>query len=429
MSVLASLLTHPLVAQAGSGSSGFSGGGGGGGGGGFSGGSSGSSGAGEGDGTVGLIIIVLVLLFVVGGAVLRWWTVQRRRQAQRARDREARAGAVVAAEDDPDFDADGLVATATDLVVTVQTAWDARDREALGRLIGGDLLDEWVRRLDDFDEKKWHNRVVLTGEPEIRLITLVNRREDADDRVVFHLTLEMDAWVDSPEGKKYATGKKGPSTTLSEYWTMAKHRDEWRLVSIEGDVEGGHHLTSRNILDPAEDPELAAASRTEIATEDAPTHSVAGFVSTSFRDDARAAALDLALVDDRWSPDVLRIAVDRAVAAWAVAVDGPDDDLDRLADPEAVRWLLHGPDTTGKTRTVVRGPQVDDVTIIAVTDAGERGEMVVRLRYRARWYREDRDTAAVLSGDKRTETRRSNSWTFALTDDAENPWRLVRVGG
>ena len=126
---------------------------------------------------------------------------------------------------------------------------------------------------------------------------------------------------------------------------------------------------------------------------------------------------------------MLRIAVDRAVAAWATAVDGPDDDLQRLADPEAVRWLLHGPDPTGKTRTVVRGPQVDDVTIVAVTDAGERGEMAVRLRYRARWYREDRDTAAVLSGDKRAETRRSNSWTFALTDDAENPWRLVRVGG
>ncbi|MDO9408594.1 TIM44-like domain-containing protein [Patulibacter sp.] len=429
MPVLASVMTHPLVAQAGSGSSGFSGGGGGGGGGGFSGGSGGSSGSG-GEGGVWLFVVFLIAmagLAVFGltrASVLR----RRRRRGHAERDREARSGAVVAAEDDPDFDAEALVATGADLVVAVQTAWDARDREALGRLIGGDLLDEWVRRLDDFDEKGWHNRVVLTGDPDIRLITLVNRLEDADDRVVLHVELPMDAWVDSPEGKKYATGRRGPSTILSEYWTMAKHGDDWRLVSIEGDEEGGHHLTSENILDPAEDPELAAESRTEIATDGAPSGSVAGLASTSFADDAHAAALDLSLVDDRWSPDVLQIAVDRAVAAWATAVDGPDDDLERLADPEAARRLLHGPDETGRTRTVVRGPQVDEVTVVAVTDAGERGQMSVRLRYRARWYREDRATAAVVEGSKDDERERTDAWTFALTEDREHPWRLVAVG-
>ncbi len=53
--------------------------------------------------------------------------------------------------------------------------------------------------------------------------------------------------------------------------------------------------------------------------------------------------------------------------------------------------------------------------------------MQVRVHYRARWYREDRETAAVLEGSKDLETERTDRWTFALTDDAEHPWRLVTV--
>jgi predicted lipid-binding transport protein (Tim44 family) len=55
--------------------------------------------------------------------------------------------------------------------------------------------------------------------------------------------------------------------------------------------------------------------------------------------------------------------------------------------------------------------------------------MTVALRYRARWYREDRDTAEVLDGDKDDERTRTDVWTFALTDDPRDPWRLVAVGG
>ncbi|WP_036725944.1 TIM44-like domain-containing protein [Patulibacter minatonensis] len=427
MSVLAAVLTHPVLAQAGSGSSGFSGGGGGGGGGGFSGG--GSSGSGSGSlGFGGVLVIVLVVLVIGGGAAWGAWKAKQRREARDRRDAEVRTGAAQAVEDDAAFDADALVVHAKQLVREVQRAWDRRDRTALRTFIGGDLLTEWIRRLDDFDEKKWHNRVQVKGDPEVRLITIENRRDDADDRVVVHLEVPMDSWVNTPQGKKYPDGKDGPRITLSEYWTLAKHDGTWQLISIEGEEEGGHHLTSKMILEPSDDPDLAAATRTELATGDAAAGSVAGLVATGFADDARAAALDLSLVDDRWSPDVLEIAVDRAIAAWATAVDGPDEDLERLAEPAAVQRLLHGSDTSGKTRTVVRGPRLEQATITRVTDEGERGTMSVDLRYRARWYREDRDTAAVLEGSKDDERVRTDAWTFALTDDAEDPWRLVAVG-
>ena len=427
MSIVTSLMTSPLLAQAGSGSSGFSGGSSGGSsGGGFSSGGGSSSGS----GSPAVVILLIVIGFAVAGTLmfLQARKIRQAREARAARDTEARAGAAVAAEDDAAFDADALTATAAELFADVQTAWDARDEDALRRLIGGDLLEEWIRRLADFAAKRWHNRVVLKGPPEIRLITLINRHDDEDDRVVFHVEQRMDAWVDTPKGKQYANDRTSPATVLSEYWTMAKHEGGWRLVSIEGDAEGAHHLTTPMVLDPADDPELAATSRTELAVGDAAEGSVAGLVSTGLHDDAQAAALDLALVDDRWSPDVLRIAVDRAIAAWATAVDGPDDDLERLAEPDAVRALLHGSDTSGKTRTVVRGPRVQEATIVRVADEGEGGTMDVELRYRARWYREDRDTAAVLQGDRDAERELRAAWTFALTDDAADPWRLVAAG-
>ena len=39
-------------------------------------------------------------------------------------------------------------------------------------------------RLDDFDRKGWHNRVRVGGRPGIEYVGMVNRADDADDRVV-----------------------------------------------------------------------------------------------------------------------------------------------------------------------------------------------------------------------------------------------------
>lgn len=420
-----------LLAQAGSGSSGFSGGGGGGGGGGgFSGGGSYSGGGSSGGGGLFLVLIVAVLIFVAISTLARRAAIRRREAARAARDSEVRSAAAVAAADDGAFDADAIREQAAALVLAAQAAWDARDRDRIRQLIGGDLLAEWLRRLDDFDAKRWHNRVVVTGRPEIQLISIVNRAEDAADRAVVHVRLAIESWVDTPAGKQFPTGQTTPAMTLSEYWTLAKRDGGWILVSIEQEDEGEHNLRSTLVLTPDQDPELAAAARTELAVGDAaaPAAEVASLVSTGLSDDARGAALDLSLVDDRFSPDVLTIAVDRAVAAWADAIDGADDDLRRLATADAARTLLYGDDASEATRTVVRGPRVASVTIERVSGAASDGgapTMEVALDYRARWYREDRATAAVLAGSKDRETERRARWTFALGDDPRDPWQLI----
>lgn len=133
--------------------------------------------------------------------------------------------------------------------------------------------------------------------------------------------------------------------------------------------------------------------------------------------------MDLSLVDDRFSPDVLTAAVRAAVGAWTIAIDGSDDRLERLATPEAVQKLLYGGDE--QVRTVVRGPRIEEVVIDRVDGSTAPPRIEVSIRHRARWYREDRDTQAVVAGSRTKEQERTERWAFRLDDDAERPWLLI----
>ena len=147
--------------------------------------------------------------------------------------------------------------------------------------------------------------------------------------------------------------------------------------------------------------------------------------AAEFTGAARTAALDLALVDGRFSPDVLSAEVRRAVSAWAEAVDGDDADLRRLATPAAVSELLHPGDPSERTRLVVRGPLVEQVQITGLDAHSLPPTITVELRVRGRRYVEDRDTTAVLSGSQSTAVRFGEHWTLALQGDDEHPWQVV----
>src|SRR4051794_6497599 len=138
-----------LIAQAGSGSGGFGGGGGGFSGGGGSG-CCGGSGSGSGDPIVAVVVLGLVGL-LLAYPLLRSGLSHRKVST---RDRRVRTASAEAAEDDAYFAADELERHAAALFRAAQLAWDARDRAALAKLVGPDLLVEWNRRLDDFDRKR-----------------------------------------------------------------------------------------------------------------------------------------------------------------------------------------------------------------------------------------------------------------------------------
>ena len=412
---LFALLVHAsyALASAGGGSSGF--GGGGGGGGGFSGG--GGSGSGDG-GWAGVIVwVVIAFVFFFVGFVKR----ERIRRAWRRRAARVRTASAEAAEDDPSLGADAVLPAAANLFREVQEAWDARDRTRLGYVVGPDLMKEWVKRLDDFDRKGWHNVVKVLGQPEVEYVGLVNREGHAEDRVAVRIRCTIEDWVDGPGSADLnKTGESSKVRNLEEVWTLAKFDGNWFVVSIEQPAEAKHHLDAEIVAVPwADESRMRDEALIDLAAADKPSIDPAELMEVDFEGDAHARALDLSLADPRFAPVVLEAAARRAVAAWAEAVDGADNELLALATPEAARELLNPGGES--TRLVVRGLRVRGLRVMDLAPP----HMTVEVDLSGRRYVENRDTAAVLAGSPDSESDFSERWTLTLDGDA---WRITGAG-
>jgi len=415
------LALAPLLASAGGGSGGFGGGGGGFGGGGGYGGAGGGS-------WILFVVLLTGFLLVVLIAGLQARKVRRRREARR---RQVELASAVAADDDPQLAADAIRATAERLFREAQAAWDARDDVRLQALLSPDLLVEWRRRLADFADRGWHNRVQVLELKSIEYLGLVNREGADDDRVTCRITAQLGDYVETESGTRIMrTGASSAVVTVTEYWTLARRDGEWIVASIESDAEGAHVIDDEIVATPWQDEQrMRDASLVEVAAADKLPAGVATaeVADLDYAGDARAAALDLSLVDGRWAPDVLEAAARRAVAAWAEAVDGADRDLLDVATPEAADALLHPDDPSKKTRLVIRGPRVRQLRIAALDPAATPPTMTVEVEVRGRRYVEDRDDASVRSGSKERETTVRERWTLALSGPDDRPWQIVRV--
>jgi predicted lipid-binding transport protein (Tim44 family) len=413
----------PALAAAGGGSAGFHGGGGGGG----------------GHGKLFILLwlvthpiaLAVVLAVVLVFAAVSWTQSAANRARRSKRVRRVELAAAEAAEDDAAFSPDVVREQAVTLFKDIQTAWDARDRGRLAEMVGPDLMVEWSRRLDDFDRRGWHNRVSVAAGPEVQYVGMTNRAEDRDDRVVVRVEATLDDVVQDRYGNEiHHDGSTTTRRHLAEYWTLAKREGDgrWMLLSIEQRAEGEHHLADELVVTPWDD---TARLRDEALVEGAAADKLpegvraAEVASVSYEHDARAAALDLSLVDARFAPDVLEVAVRRVVAAWAEAIDGSDAALERLSTPEALRELLHPGDPSGQTRLVVRAPRVLGVTIESLEVEPEPPRMRLAVRAEGRRYVEDRDTTQVVSGSRSAVARFTESWTLALDGEDANPWRIV----
>jgi predicted lipid-binding transport protein (Tim44 family) len=377
---------------------------------------------------------VAAFFFGLFGLFLVWFAIRswRYRVKVRERDERVRTASAEAASDDPYFAASELEGHARGLFVACQEAWDARDVERLGSLVGEDLLVEWKRRLDDFERKGWHNRVSVTGTPKIEYVGLVNREDDTEDRAVVRITASLRAFVIDRSGQKIMrSGSKSEQITLCEYWALARSGDSaWKVVSIEQRAEGDHHLDSEIVASPWSDSRLADDSLSELAVADGlpPGFVTADLAVVEFDGTAREQALDLSLADARFAPDVLEAAARRAVAAWAEAVDGDDAALLDVASPDGMQQLLYGGDNLRKTRLVVRGPRVKQLTILSVDVEHEPATMTTEVEVGGRRYVEDRDTAAVVGGSKELPLTFTETWVFSLGGAESRAWRLTGTG-
>jgi predicted lipid-binding transport protein (Tim44 family) len=244
---------------------------------------------GEGSGVAFLGFIGLFLLFLVVSALLGAWQVRRARKRRAARVRRVQLASAEAADDDPDFAADAVVRGATALFGGVMSAWTHRDRDALRAQLGADLMVEWERRLDDFDRKGWHNVCEVRRGPEIAYVGLVNREGHDDDRIVVRVEATLNDYVRDRNGTRINhSGSTSQTVTLAEYWTLGKHGGRWRLLSIEQDAEGAHHLDAPIVASPWSDGRLRDQAVTELATADAvPDAQIAGLADLDFDGTAR----------------------------------------------------------------------------------------------------------------------------------------------
>lgn len=381
-----------------------------------------------------LIVIAIALALVVSwvrSAAYR----ARYRARRRARGRQVELAAAEAAEDDEAFAVDTVREQAAALFRETQEAWDARDRTRLAGLVGPDLMVEWKRRLDDFDRRRWHNRVRILEGPQVEYMGLTNREEDREDRIAVRIEAVLEDYVENRAGARIQRDDTSVAHRfVAEYWTLGKRDGDgrWIVLSIEQDAEGEHQLEETLVATPWGDTaRLRDASLVELAAADKLPEDVKAseLASVEYEGNARAAALDLSLADGRFAPDVLEVAVRRAVAAWAEAVDGSDRDLAAVATPEALRELLHPGDAGARTRLVVRGPRVRKMSIVGLDAASDPPRMTVAVEAEGRRYVEDRDTTTIVAGSQSRATRFSERWTLALAGDDANPWRIVDARG
>jgi predicted lipid-binding transport protein (Tim44 family) len=341
------------------------------------------------------------------------------------------AAGVAANDDDPAFAPDAVKHAAENLFTSIQGAWTRDDRIALRGLVAPGLLQEWERRLDDFRSRGWSNHVEVLAPPEVQYVGLANRGKQDSDQVTVRIDARLRDYVVDRNGRHIKqSGQLTETTRTREYWTLQRRNDHWILASIEQGAEGSHALKDRIVASELEDDQTL---RDEALVEGAVAEAVpagtniAELAALEYDGDARAAANDLSVADGRFAPDVLEVAARRAVDAWARAVDGDAKQLLAIADRGAAQELLHPGDPSGRTRLVVRGPQVSQIRIHALDAAADPPTMTIDVDLTGRRYIQDRDTAAVLSGSQNRAVNFTERWTLALTGDEAQPWRIVAV--
>jgi predicted lipid-binding transport protein (Tim44 family) len=402
-----------------------------------------------------LVLLAFIALYVLVGSSFHWRTTRRAEERQPfslrrvlrhvllwpvdvivewrrlgRRKEKVRLAAAEASEMDPRFAPDVVTADAEQLFCAIQAAWTHDNRARLAELVGKDLMTEWERRLTAFALRGWGNKIEIKGPVHVDYVGLRNAPDDRSKRAVVRITARVrDVVIDKHGNTIHRVNSVSDTHHICEYWTLRPSGDQWILESIEQHHEGLHELTEPVLPAPWSDTKALRREATleQAASARIDNSQVGEIAGATLSSDARAAALDISLVDDRFAPRVLEAEVDQAVGAWAEAIDGDDAPLHAVASAAAVQRLLYPDDATSNRRLVVRGPRVRAVKIDELDAHAMPPSMLVELHVSGRRYVEDRTTTTVLSGDKSVESSFTECWRMALTNDDAHPWRIAAV--
>ena len=227
----------------------------------------------------------------------------------------------------------------------------------------------------------------------------------------------------------YLDGMTSTTAAIREFWTLAPRDGHWMLMSIQQELEGEHELKAPIIAEPVENPAASDEALVEYASEHAvDPERLAALADLDFEGSARAKAQDTALMDRRYDPGVIESAARRVLRAWAEAIDGDDDNLLAISDPAAVAQMLYFGDPAGRTRLVVRGPQVRRFRVLAVEPENSPPTVTVSADLIGIRFVQDRDTADAIAGSQDRPGAFTQTWELGLTDSVDTPWRVVSAG-
>jgi hypothetical protein len=239
---------------------------------------------------------------------------------------------------------------------------------------------------------------VPAGEPDVRLVTVHNESDDTRDRVVFCLRYEV----------------RPTNEQRSECWELVRRADGWLVAAVKSPFDPLPQMQAT----PWQDARIGDDVTFELAADDAVEPADLRQLAGRFDH-----ALDLALVDDRFAPRVIELAVRQVVEAWEASMDGDRSRLLALADPSAARVLLSPhPDA----RLVLYGPTIRGVTVVSIRLEAEAPTATVEVRLQARRWLAAARSGSVQRG-RRRRSRFTEVWTFRLTGDAHRPWRLAQA--
>lgn len=368
-----------------------------------------------------------MLALAVGAAYVAWETL-RRPEVERAL-RAAERAALAASAHDEHFDPIAVITAAHRRYAAVGGRTRGDDIAAIEQLFGHGALGRVLTLNADVGEAAAPGRIRLRMlRPRMRVAALdldrdgevasVKVRAEAGVRTwlgnlgywparIFSAAMVMTALVMEEPPVPMAR-----SARLVSFWVFEREGMGWTLVRVEPGESGAHRLKA----DPTGEGRLMGRLHDEAVRElvEPPEElAIPEEIATNLPTDPDAALRDLMLVDDRFTPSAIDLAVRDVVGRWEEATAGDHRWLEEIAEPAVIEALL------ARDR-VVRGAHVRELRVTRVWALRIPPELDVELVVHA--WRGRRGHAEGAESDQR------QWWRLAATTSPQLPWRVVEVG-
>jgi hypothetical protein len=370
---------------------------------------------------VSLIVVGEVAVGVVlfGGLGAVWLSgirgVARHERAvmkEHARATRAHLAAVEAAEDDPSFSPEAIEQTVVEIVALADGLWRAGVFGALEGRPDARLVRAWAR--------SWQARLgtglEVVGKPSIDLLSVVNRDDGDENRVVARVRLRIHC-------RNPRVGSIGTHRAhADERWTFGRAGTGWALLSVGGDPLAGPLLTAPLVPTPSSDTErLREESLAELASAQKVGDDVALSDLVGADEPPAFALLDLSVVDSRFGTPLIASELAHLLEAWEGALMGSEAPLEELASPQARAALLL---PSIGTRLVMRDAVLKSWEATRLDLSLDPPSIEVALDIEAVRY-VVRDNGGHVAGNRTDAREMSLRWVLELTDSTKAPWRLA----